>query len=81
MLYVISAKSDNPLAEIKVLGRPNWIVYDESSMEEKFHAAEVLVPSRFFYDRSSDESRRFVTYYKSLFDRTPAKSFPMQSPH
>lgn len=74
---VISAKSDNPLAEIKVLGRPNWIVYDESSMEEKFHAAEVLVPSRFFYDRSSDESRKFVTYYKSLFDRTPAKSFPM----
>lgn len=70
------AKSLNPLAEVSVVGRPSWIVYDEN-LEDKYHKSDVMIPSRFYYDRRSAESRRFVTHYQSLFDREPAKSFPM----
>ena len=70
-------KSASPLTEISVLGRPNWIIYDDSDMIEKFQEANVNIPSRFYYDKNSSEARRFENIYKSLFDRTPAKSFPM----
>ena len=70
-------KSASPLTEISVLGRPNWIIYDDPDMIEKFQEANVNIPSRFYYDKNSSEARRFENIYKSLFDRTPAKSFPM----
>ncbi len=71
------AKNLSPLTEIAVLGRPSWIVYDESELEDKFHAANVLIPSRFYYDKDSNGVRVFENYYRSLFDRAPAKSFPV----
>ena len=74
---VKEAKSLSPLTEIAVIGRPSWIVYDENAMEERFHSANVLIPSRFYYDKNSIEARKFENSYKSLFDRTPAKSFPV----
>lgn len=70
-------KSASPLTEISLLGRPNWIIYDDPDMIEKFQEANVNIPSRFYYDKNSSEARRFENIYKSLFDRTPAKSFPM----
>lgn len=74
---VCNIKREHPLAEVVVVGRPSWIVYDEGEMEEKYHEANVLIPSRFFYDKSSSQTRQFENYYRSLFDREPAKSFPM----
>lgn len=74
---VKEAKSLSPLTEIAVIGRPSWIVYDENAMEERFHSANVLIPSRFYYDKNSTETRKFENVYKSLFDRSPAKSFPV----
>lgn len=73
---VISAKEKYPLASLTILGRPNWIVYEES-MKGKFHEADLLIPSRFYYDESAPQSKSFVNYYQSLFDRQPAKSYPM----
>lgn len=74
---VKESKNASPLADIAVLGRPSWIVYDDDVMEEKFHDTNVLIPSRFYYDKNSAQARRFENHYKSLFDRAPAKSFPM----
>lgn len=70
-------KRENPLADIAVIGRPSWIVYDDGPMVEKYHSADVLIPSRFYYDKESSQARTFENHYKSLFDREPAKSFPM----
>ncbi len=74
---VKEVKNIYPLTDIAVIGRPSWIVYDETSMEERFHASNVLIPSRFYYDKNSMDTRKFENCYKSLFDRTPAKSFPV----
>ena len=73
---VISAKEKYPLASLTLLGRPNWIVYEES-LRNKFHEADLLIPSRFYYDESAPQSKSFVNYYQSLFDRQPARSYPM----
>ncbi len=73
---IIELRNTNPLSEIIVLGRPSWIVFDDT-MEEQFHKCNVLLPSRFYYDKDSTEGRRFASAYTSLFDRTPAKSYPM----
>ena len=71
-----SIKSLSPLAETVLVGRPAWIVYEESE-KDKFHKNNVIIPSRFYFDKDSNQARVFVNYYKSLFDRQPAMSFPM----
>ena len=71
-------REENPLVDITVLGRPNWIVYDES-LAEPMHAVETLIPSRFYMNPESMDSKRFSIEYKALFDREPAKSFPVYS--
>lgn len=64
-----------PMADMVTVGRPNWIVYDDS-LDEKFYSANVMIPSRFFYDENSPEAQIFNRHYKYLFDREPAKSYP-----
>lgn len=77
MTDVISGiRQKYPLADIITVGRPNWIVFDES-LAEKFHGANVMIPSRFYYDDNTGESQIFARHYKLLFDREPAKSYPM----
>lgn len=68
-------RESNPLADFAVVGRPNWIVFDES-LSENLHKADAMIPSRFYYDKDSQDSRKFMMYYKSAFDMTPVKSFP-----
>lgn len=75
---LVQAKTGYPLADITLVGRPSWIMYDES-LGEKMHEADVLVPSRFYYDADSSEARSFTNYFSSLFDRNPAMSYPMYS--
>lgn len=74
---VKEAKANNVIADITVIGRPGWVVLDEPAMEEKFFDCNVIIPSRFYYDRNSAEASKFEMRYKALFDRQPAKSFPM----
>lgn len=73
---VIAAQENNPMVEIKVIGRPNWIVFDES-LGEKFHKADVNIPSRFYFDKESSDGKMFISRFKEIFDRTPVKSFPV----
>lgn len=75
LTQVSELRETNPLADIALVGRPNWIVFDES-LSENLHRADAMIPSRFYYDKDSQESRKFMMYYKSVFDMTPVKSFP-----
>lgn len=73
---VADIKEKYPLADIATLGRPNWIVYDES-LSKELHAANTLIPARFYSDKDSEEYRRFLLHFKSLFSRDPVKSLPI----
>lgn len=73
---IAEVKQKYPLADINVLGRPNWIVHD-SALEEEFHAADVLIPSRFYFDKSEAGAKTFISMYKSLYGHGPIKSFPL----
>lgn len=73
---VASIKEESPFAEIVMLGRPNWIVFDET-LSDELHKAEAMIPSRFYIDRESDAWRQFNMRYKTLFDRSPLKSIPL----
>lgn len=66
----------NPASEIKILGRPNWIVYDES-LRNELQNVNAIIPSRFYIDDSSLIAKKFYNEYKDLFDRTPVKSVPL----
>lgn len=72
-------KEMHPLADIAVIGRPNWIVFDES-LSEHFHKAGVLIPSRFYYDPKSRQASSFEALYRNLFSRAPQNTFPMYAP-
>lgn len=73
---VMSVKEVSPFAEFAVLGRPNWIIYDEA-LAEDFYKANTFIPSRFYLDSSCDRAKFFYNSYKNLFNRTPAKSVPL----
>lgn len=69
-------KEDVPFASIELLGRPNWIVYDEA-LASDLGATGAMIPSRFYYDAEAPDTRIFVATYKDLFGNEPKKSFPM----
>ena len=66
----------NPNITIGFVGRPNWMIYDET-LSESLHAADVMIPSRFYLDKDSYQAKSFMEEYKNLFDMTPQKSYPM----
>lgn len=71
-------KEDKLDVTLNIVGRPSWIVYDEM-LKDTFHKADLYVPARFYYDKSSSEAQQFISEYQGLFNMTPAKSFPMYS--
>ncbi len=73
---VESLEVDHPMANMAVIGRPNWIMYDDT-FQEKFSRTGTMIPSRFYYDKDSAEARSFLNHYKSLFGKDPVKSYPM----
>ena len=73
---VVELKTKSPLAEVAVLGRPNWITFTES-LRQKLDAASAMVPSRFFFSADNPDNRRFIDDYGALYGRTPVKSYPV----
>lgn len=73
---ILSGKEQAPLADIAVVGRPNWITY-EDGLKEKFHKANVYIPSRFFLDLESGKAKNFISDYKKIFEKGPMKSYPL----
>lgn len=76
MLTAIEYLKENyPFAEIKVMGRPNWITVAEG-MKERFHKDEVYFPSRFFFDHTAGPGKEFIATYSSAYGHGPIRSFP-----
>lgn len=73
---VITLKESNPLAEIVLLGRPNWITI-VSTNAEKLSRAGAIIPSRFYFDSNDYQSKELINEYQELFGQTPIKSYPV----
>lgn len=69
-------KGENPFTDIFVIGRPSWIVHNES-MNQLFHTANVLMPTRFYYDPDTPQARVFESDFKALFGNAPILSYPL----
>lgn len=72
---VMALKEANPLANIKLMGRPNWITLADDQ-KEKFENADVYFPSRFYFDHQSAEGRKFISDYSASFGHGPIRAFP-----
>lgn len=75
---VNDAKTKTPEAEVAVIGRPNWIVYDEA-LSEKFHNADVQIPARFYMSKSERNNSEFSLHYRQLFNAAVPNTFPVYS--
>lgn len=68
----------NPMADIIVLGRANWVTFG-NKLSEKFNLIDFIIPSRFYFDPTDIDSRRFINDYQQMYGQTPVKSYPVYS--
>lgn len=73
---VKTLRQKSPMADIAVVGRPNWIAYADA-LGEKYSEAVVYIPSRFYFDPELSESKRLINDYKEMYGHTPIKSYPV----
>lgn len=72
---VVAMKEANPLASVKVIGRLSWITLADD-MKELFGKAEVYFPSRFFFNHTGADERKFISDYSASFGHGPIRAFP-----
>lgn len=76
MLSAVEAlKEQNPLAYIKVIGRPSWITLADA-MKEQFSLNDVYFPSRFFFDHAGADGKKFIAEYSASYGHGPIRSYP-----
>lgn len=75
---ITSLRDRNPLADIRIVGRPSWITMADAQ-REAFEQNGVLLPTRFFFDAEEQASRRFIEGFKNIYGHTPMKSYPVYS--
>ncbi|MDE6340694.1 MAG: LysM peptidoglycan-binding domain-containing protein [Muribaculaceae bacterium] len=76
MLSAIDAlKEQNPLAYVKVMGRPSWITLADG-LKEQFGRNDVYFPSRFFFDHAGPDGKKFMAEYSAIYGHNPIRSFP-----
>lgn len=75
---VSEAKAKASMATVSVVGRPNWIVFDES-LSAKYHQNNVMIPARFYMEREARNNSRFAADYKEMFGQEVANTFPVYS--
>lgn len=68
-------KEKSPMADIAIVGRPNWITFTDI-FRGKFNDAEILVPARCWFDPESREGKQLLDKYEEMFGGEPTKSFP-----
>ena len=67
--------SETPSAGVRIIGRPNWVAFNDlSSMIANM---EAFIPARCYFDPSNPESRQFITEYNEEFGHTPIRSYPV----
>lgn len=75
---VTEAKNKSPLATVSIVGRPNWIVFDET-LGDKFHENDVMIPARFYMNKNDRTGSVFAMNYRQMFDALVDNSFPVYS--
>ena len=75
LAVVTSLKEQHPMAEITVVGRPNWVTMTEV-FRDHFRDADIIVPARCWLDMESTEGKRFVEKFNEIYHQDPIKSFP-----
>lgn len=68
-------KENNPGADIKVLGRPNWITMADG-LADKFTRCDVYFPSRFYFDHTGPDGKDFIAKYSAQYGHGPIRSYP-----
>lgn len=75
---VMKATEKAQMAKVSVIGRPNWIVYDES-LTSKFHKSNVQIPARFYMNKDARQNSEFSLTYRQLFGGEVPNTFPVYS--
>lgn len=75
---IAKLKEKSPASRILTLGKASWITHADG-LKDQFCAAEVIVPSRSYFDSELAASKDYIDDYKSLYNHTPMKSFPVYS--
>lgn len=70
-------RSVNPFSFITVVGRPSWITLPE--LAKNLAAANAFIPSRCYFDPTTDKGKNYIKYYNTLYGHTPIKTFPVYS--
>lgn len=73
---VSSLRQSNATSNIAVLGRPNWIVFNES-LKNLLYSSNTSIPSRFYIDEGSALNKKFQAEYNDLFHRAPVRTVPL----
>ena len=68
---------ENPDANITIFGRPNWIVIN--NLGALASGLDLFFPSKFYFDASSNEGKKFISDFMSKYGLTPIKSHPVFS--
>lgn len=72
---VIRMMAEAPEAGVRLIGRPNWVTFNDlSSMIANL---EVFIPAKCYFEPSSDMGKRFITDYNNLYGHTPIRSYPV----
>lgn len=65
----------NPSSQIKLLGRPNWVAFNDfNTLTGTF---EAYVPTRAYFDPSAPKEKQFIRSYHELYGRSPIRSYPV----
>ncbi len=74
--YIVNLKNSNPRLDVALFGKPNWIVFTDI-LKDKYAAADIYIPSRFYFDTSRLSEEDFSMRFNQAYDQKPVKSFPM----
>lgn len=64
-----------PATSITLVGRPSWVMLTDT-YGDRFSDAEVLIPSRVWFDADSSHGSRFNASFSDMYGGHPVKSFP-----
>ena len=77
----VELRERHMLADIRVIGRPNWIALVTSTRDNAFKdlldANYTMIPSRFYFDPEDYATSHFIDDYKTLFHIGPMKASPV----
>lgn len=69
------------LADIKMIGRPNWLPFATSTKDVEFSELigvnRVMLPSRFYFNPDEYATKKFIDEYKEIFGLGPMKASPV----